>query len=61
MLFSITEPRQLYETEVEVANDISTTTETLDDKPSIKHKGIYIRVNMVKRETQMLDYRYCPY
>ena len=60
MLLFITEPRQLYDTEVEVANNISTTTETLDDntetlddKPSIKHKGIYIRVNMVRRETQI--------
>ena len=48
MLLLITEPRQLYDTEVEVANNISTTTETLDDKPSIKQKGIYMRGNMVR-------------
>ena len=47
----ITEPRQLYDTVVEVANNISTTTETLDDKPSIKQKGIYMRSNMVRYET----------
>ena len=47
-LLLTTEPRQLYDTEVEVANNISTTTETLDDKPSIKQKGIYMRGNMVR-------------
>ena len=53
MLLSITEPRQSYDTEVEVANNISTTTETLDDKPSIKQKGIYMRLNMVRYETHI--------
>ena len=48
MLLLITEPRQLYDTEVEVANNLSTTTETLDDNPSIKQKGIYKRVNTVR-------------
>ena len=55
MLLLITEPRQLYEPEVEVANNISTTTETLDDKPSIKQKGIYMKLNMVRCETQILN------
>ena len=58
ILFSITEPRQLYDTEVEVANNISTTTETLDDKPSIKQKGIYMRLNMVRCKTHI---RHCIY
>ena len=60
MLFSIIEPRQLYDTEVEVANNISTTTETLDDKPSIKQKGIYMRLNMV-RCISVKNYFHCFY
>ena len=59
ILFSITEPRQLYDTEVEVANNISTTTETLDDKPSIKQKGIYMRLNMVRYETRIIVLNKC--
>ena len=54
MLFSITEPRQLYDTEDKVANNISTTTEKLDDKPSIKQKGIYMRLNMVRYESHKM-------